>query len=106
MKRLTCAYAAGIIDGEGTIALTHNSDCKEFRFPSVHVPSTDLELLEFFKDVFGGTIIKKKVYKKHHRPSYTWYVTHNRAISFLRMVRPYLRINEKINRAQLIQIYP
>lgn len=95
------AYAAGILDGEGSICLVRN---RLFRSPSpqVSVCSTDRELLEWLRVRFGGTIVCKKKQKLIHSQSYDWKLTDRRALEFLKLVRPYLSIRRKIAKADLL----
>ena len=101
LSDIEAAYAAGILDGEGSIGLSrvHSS-----RWPSpvVSVASTDRELLEWLRARVGGTIIQKQTYQPHHSRSFDWKLTDRRALSFLKIVRPFLVIQRKINRADLL----
>lgn len=93
------AYAAGLIDGEGTITLMRKR-VRERRSPMVSVSSTTLELLEFMKYTFGGHIIALR--KTKHKQAWHWQVSHDVAISVIEQVYQYLREPEKKRRAQLI----
>ncbi len=94
-------YAAGLIDGEGTITLSHVNG-NEFRSPCVSVSSTTYELVEFLRETYGGTIVKHKVYQDHHKQSFSWKVNYNKAVNTLEKVSPYLKEPEKLRRANLI----
>ncbi len=95
------AYAAGILDGEGSIQFTRN---RKVRLPSptVSICSTDRELLEWFRSRIGGTIIRKRTYRPHHSPSFDWKLTDRKALQFLAIVRPFLVIKRKIVRCDLL----
>ncbi|RPI32542.1 MAG: hypothetical protein EHM70_08685 [Chloroflexota bacterium] len=95
------AYTAGIIDGEGSVSLTRN---RKFRWPSpqVSVASNDRELLEWLRHLFGGTIVVKQPRKPAHSLSFEWKLTDRRALCFLQIVRPYLVIQRKIQRTDLL----
>jgi hypothetical protein len=95
------AYAAGILDGEGSIQLIR---VRKSRWPSptVSVASTDRELLEWLRTRAGGTIVKKRVYRPQHSTSYDWKLTDRRALRFLEIVRPFLVIRRKIVRCNLL----
>ena len=56
MTDLEKGYLAAIIDGEGTVTLTKGSS---FRYPTIEVSSTTLEIVEYLKDRFGGVVSKK-----------------------------------------------
>jgi hypothetical protein len=95
------AYAAGIIDGEGSIQLTR---IRKTRWPSpaVSVASTDFELVEWLRSRVGGSIVQKKVYSPNHSPSYEWKLTDRRALQFLKIVRPFLVSERKLARCDLL----
>jgi hypothetical protein len=97
------AYLSGIIDGEGSIMLIrfhHN----QLPAPCVSIASTSYELLEWVRSKTGlGLIKSKKNYKPYvHENSFTFTAKYNDAIEMLEMVEPYLVINQKKLRAQLI----
>ena len=95
------AYAAGILDGEGSVLLTR---VRKDRWPSpvVSIASTDRELLEWFRSRRGGTIIRKRTYKPHHSESFDWKLTDRQALEFIKIVRPFLVIRRKIARCDLL----
>jgi len=95
------AYAAGILDGEGSIQFTRN---RKQRLPSpiVSISSTDYELVKWFRTRLGGSIVRKRTYQPHHSPSFDWKLTDRRALEFLKIVRPHLVIQRKILRCDLL----
>ena len=100
-------YLAGLIDGEGTITLSHLHGDDLFRFPVVSCTSTTYELVEYLKQNYGGSISKQKVYKDHHRQSWSWKVTYNNAVNLCTLLKPLLREPSKRYRAKMIsEIYP
>lgn len=102
MNELDLAYAAGLIDGEGTVTLgkSHSSDC--FRHPIVSMSSTTYELIDFLVINFGGKAVNHKVYKDHHKRSWGWFLHYDAAINFLTIVLPYMKEPAKISRAKMI----
>lgn len=103
MKETEKAYIAGIIDGEGSIMLIRFK-ANQQPAPCVSVASNTIELLQWIKDTSGlGRIKSKKNYDAHHHAnSFTYEVKYNDAIQLLEWISPYLRINSKQKRAQLI----
>ena len=87
------AYFAGIIDGEGTITLTRRHP-NQTPSPNVSVSNSSLQMLKWIKVNFGGWISKKRIYKPHHRQTYVWGITHNKAISILKQIEKYLIIKK------------
>jgi len=96
------AYTAGLIDGEGTITLLRGRAKDKFRHPVVSVTSTSPELIEFLHQTYGGVIVNQKVYKSHHKKSWSWKLTYDTAIEFIRQIRPYMRESSKCNRCDMI----
>jgi len=96
-------YIAGIIDGEGSIMLIkfHKN---QFPSPCVSISSTSIELLEWIKNTTNlGTIKSKKNYNpQKHLDSYIYIVKYNYAIALIEDIYPYLIINVKNPRHQVV----
>ncbi len=101
LNNVEAAYAAGIIDGEGSIYFSRNH-MGRWPSPIVSVASTDRELVEWLRSRVGGSIVHKKTYQPHHTPSYDWKLTDRKALRFLEIIRPYLVIERKIARCDLL----
>jgi hypothetical protein len=95
------AYAAGLVDGEGTITLSRNHRGK-MRCPVISMTSTTREMLQFMQERYGGSIRVQRTYGENHSTAYIWSAQYNRAIDTLQRIRPYLLVPEKIRRADLI----
>lgn len=102
MEQTKLAYAAGILDGEGSILLSKERAASRFRYPRVTVASTSIEILEAMYNLFGGCICTHKTYQKHHKKNWSWRADNTAAIEVLKLLLPYLRVPEKIYRATLI----
>lgn len=101
MTDLEKGYLAGIIDGEGTITLTRD---KEFRYPTISVSSTTIEIVNYLKLHFGGVITKKneQLRNPNWKQAYCWTIVRRKAISLLEEVADYLMEPKKKARAELI----
>ena len=95
------AYISGLIDGEGTITLTRHKK-NEFRSPAVSMVNTDKELLVYIQGHYGGSICSQKTYKSHHKQSWTWSISSNRALTLLRDIMPFLQCPRKHLRCKLL----
>jgi len=102
IPEITLAYAAGLIDGEGTITLSRRRKGYRFRSPVISMSSTTIELVEFMKSTFGGSISSHKTYQLHHKKSYSWKIVDNTAVKLSELLLPFLREPEKRRRAELI----
>jgi len=74
----------------------------EHRVPVVSLSSTTHQLVEFMKLHFGGRVAPKKTYKAHHKKSYHWDLSYQKAVEFLKLIRPYMHEPEKCRRADLL----
>lgn len=95
------AYAAGVIDSDGTIGVFYKkgpNDCYE---PRVGVRQVEPQAIDLLKELFGGS--RRDAY--HHggpncRPLYEWRATARVAVAALVEVLPYLKIKrEQANNA-------
>ncbi len=94
------AWAAGFMDGDGCISLARRN---RFKRPEIVADSTDRELLEEMKRLFGGTIVIKKKYKEHHRQAWHWRLHgSDRVRAMLTAVLPHMRCQVKKQRGQLL----
>jgi hypothetical protein len=91
------AYCAGVLDGEGTIAITRNRP----RGPTQHSPSfglivsvsnTNNALILFLCSLWGGTVIVSSKPKGNRRAAYRWLISGRKAVPFLKAVLPFLII--------------
>lgn len=103
MTEIEKAYIAGIIHGEGSIML-QRFHTNQYPAPCVSIASTTIELLTWLKDTIGyGVIIKKKNYNpEKHKLSYSFVIKQNNAIKLLEDIYPYLIIESKRKRAEMI----
>jgi hypothetical protein len=95
------AYAAGLVDGEGTITLGRSAK-NENRAPVLSVASTSPELLAEMIRLFGGYRVRHKKYKQHHRSSFSWRISHRPALAALALLLPFLKEKRKLARARHI----
>lgn len=91
------AYMAGLIDGEGYIALKrdHTAGCVTYA-PVVRITNTSLEMLYWVQGRFGGYVGHNKMSGNGKwKESYYWTVHHAKAASFLSIILPYLVVKRK-----------
>ena len=87
------AYLAGIIDGEGTVTLSRRKP-NQTPSPNVSVSNSNLPMLRWIKNNVGGCISTKKRYQSHHRQTYVWALSYDKALSLLRKIEKYLIIKK------------
>lgn len=94
------AYAAGFIDGEGSIGIARANPRKGWhsrgttpRYEAhVTVVNTVREPMEWLYQEFGGHLRNKKPGKEGWKPQYCWVISNRRAVSVLRELLPYLKV--------------
>ena len=99
---LILAYLAGIIDGEGCIAIygyhgnwimSHGKRHRGFRL-DVKVGMGEPEAVQLLMKTFGGSIYVRKITPNGNKPSYSWTVSAKLAIACLRQLIPFLRVKK------------
>lgn len=88
MKKEILSYAAGIFDGEGTVAVYCYHD-KHYKL-RVSVSNYNSNVLEFLKKYFGGSVSGGKTNKL-----YIWLTSGNISLNFLILVYKYLIIKKQ-----------
>jgi len=104
LSETDAAYLAGLIDGEGTVALTrlHRGQNRQL---VVSVSSTERTLLEWvLHSTRVGKITSKRTSAPHHAPGLTYTVANRQALALLVQVTPHLR-SYKADRARLVLDY-
>jgi LAGLIDADG endonuclease len=102
------AYLAGLVDGEGCIAINRSADSRYVEgfayYPRVTVAMCDREPLEYYKVLTGfGALNSKPSYKKGWTPIHQWTVSTRQAEKLLKMIYPYLKI--KREQAQIFLLF-
>lgn len=101
------AYAAGIIDGEGTIGITEiapggsRSDGRPMRVSPqfrvyVSVAMTEPGAVLFLADLFGmGNVYSRPPRRPGHKGVHSWSVSGPRAAFVVEAIEPYLRVKRE-----------
>ncbi len=98
------AWAAGFIDGDGSIAIARDWPSRRMVNPHhslfVRVGNTDLAVLEELQRIFGVGSIFQQDKRKHpdsynHLPFYSWTVRSLQAAKILVGVFPFLRVKKR-----------
>jgi hypothetical protein len=85
-------YAAGFVDGEGCIGFAKT---RTSIFPRVLVTNTNLEILNEFKEKWGGDIKPLSLRKENWKQGYYWRISWAKAVNFLSDIEPYLKIKNR-----------
>lgn len=102
MKKYIKSYIAGLFDGEGTVTLSRTHSNDKFKAPVASMTSTSIEILNFIQIYYGGCISKQKVYKEHHKLSWVWKITNQKALLSFKDILPFILIKEKQRRIKLL----
>lgn len=93
-----CSYLAGLVDGEGTIAIAqrHPKGCINPAYIDyVKIANTDLRMLEWAKNVVGMGVIYSPKNLNRIRQLYTWTIHSLQSEQFLRDIYSYLVIKKE-----------
>ena len=89
------AYAAGIIDGEGTILIEsqHGNGTKAAMQLTVRVAMNNVAVLEWLREHFSGFLTAPPAHEASgkHKQLFYWTVKSRKAAAFLLVIRPYLK---------------
>lgn len=93
------AYAAGIVDGEGSFVVSYRQrDCKDGysrnSFESkISVSQKDGRIVDWLYGVFGGfiTIQRRYINKSEIYQMYQWVIDNRKAYEFAKKIYPFLR---------------
>jgi len=101
------AYLAGILDGEGCIALNkqrtkRNGKVYSYYTLFVTVGNTDYSLIKWLSDTFGGKYYPS-TRKENRRQVWTWCVASQKAEDMLNHVRKYMIV--KKDQAELAIVF-
>ena len=106
MDKTILAYAARLMDGEGSITLIRTNKGGQIA-PYLTMTSTSIELVQFMKDHFGGSACIAHKAKDKYSEAYHWKIGRKGALKALTLIAPYLREKEKVRRARLsLNHYP
>jgi len=97
MDEVTKAYAAGLIDGEGYIGISHQTSgrAKNSNYQlKVAISMTTKQSVEFMKTHFGGNYYIKPLVEKH-KPLFMWAISGDNASQVLRLILPYLQVKKQ-----------
>src|SRR3990167_3183108 len=98
MSKKTAAYLAGFIDGEGTLTITTGTvKGSTFYRPHLVISSTNREIIEWFKNSFGGwTRGGLNINNENWNELFRWTLhRENLLVPFLEKVKPYLKIKKR-----------
>ena len=90
-------YLAGFIDGEGCISEIHrwHRPLSSKRF-EIRISNTDLGVLEWIKQEYGGYLYKMSDAIGNHKVCYQWYISDKRAKELYKLLKPYLKIKNQL----------
>jgi hypothetical protein len=90
---ISTEYVAGFFDGEGCVNISTDRYGKPYL--RILVVNTDVSVLEKFKEKWGGDISHNKRQKENWKRSFTWRLSHYKAIEFLAELEPHLIVKKK-----------
>lgn len=95
--RVLLPYAAGIVDGEGSLNIIHNK-ARSWSNPqyqsTLSVSMTHKGVIELLHSTFGGTLRMEKAHPRW-KQQWTWYLGGAKLAEFLNQVLPYLVVRKR-----------
>jgi hypothetical protein len=88
------AYAAGIIDGEGSI-YSHVNSTKGSVAIRISVSMTDYCVPEWLHDKYGGSLNYRTPSNPRHKPYCQWAISSRQAAALLELLIPYLKAKKE-----------
>lgn len=86
-------YLAGFLDGEGCISLTRKA--KKYIVPKVVIANTNIEVLKWIQEKFGGYFtIRKKLTERRRAVGYLEF-QYRKALNLIKLIYPYLIVKKK-----------
>lgn len=107
MKKNKYIYLAGIIDGEGSLIISRSDRGNYMNYYGrIHVKNTDMRLMKWLVNNFGGNIHVNKPKSHLHSVAYSWYFAGNAKSKedLLLALMPYLII-KRDQAVQLIEFF-
>jgi len=100
MNKITAAYLAGLIDGEGSLEIRKEirkgiGGSNEYYRPRVRITLTTESLIKWLKESFGGWICKRHPGNPKWADSYEWVMMGSSMKPILDKITPYLRIKKE-----------
>ncbi len=93
MSKLTAAYVAGLIDGEGCLEIQKEDSKYQAR---IRVVMTDEIMIRWLKESFGGYFEKREFDNDNWKDAYGWTIKNNIMVKpFIEKIYPYLRLKKK-----------
>ena len=91
---LLLSYMAGFVDADGSISIVTVAKKKRY-IPKVAATNCNYEIIELFKNNFGGKIRKRVRKNKNWRDCYEWSLTCRKAGKVIEQLFPYLIIKKE-----------
>jgi hypothetical protein len=103
------AYAAGIIDGEGSLVITRRTTRQTYH-AQITVSMCEPQAITFLFTAFGGHVMRQRVQhpgRPEHRPADIWGCAAKEAAHVCRVLLPFLRVKRQqaLNVIELQQIH-
>lgn len=96
MRNTDIAWAAGIMDGEGTVRINRVAAGINRRINAAYqlyvtVNMVDKEAILKLQTIFGGSVtLQKSRNTERHNPTWKWLISDESAVKVLREMQPYL----------------
>lgn len=108
MKKTEIAWAAGIVEGEGCVAVHRGrmrNDGWQPMYVRLTVSNTEIVIIEKLHELFGGTIYKHTLKPNpRHNQAYVWSVQNSEACRSMKLMQPFFVARSKAAKFERIMI--
>lgn len=99
MSKLTAAYIAGFMDGEGYIGIIKDSRRVTFRRTDhyevvIKIANTNKGIIDWLHSSYGGNV-HHRIIGGNNKDAYCWTLAGEKIVPFLDKVMPYLKIKRQ-----------
>lgn len=92
MSKLTAAYVAGLIDGEGCLEIQKKDTKYQAR---IRICMTDEKMIKWLQESFGGYFETRKFNNDAWKDAYGWTIKNNIMVKpFIEKICPYLKLKK------------
>jgi hypothetical protein len=102
VPEVVLGYMAGVVDGEGCVAIRKSrykkrktGEVVEYFHSQIVIVNAHRGIIELFKEYFGGHIHTREKEKSYYMQTYSWHLGHRAGIAFLKKIMPYLIVKRE-----------
>ncbi len=93
MIKQDLAWAAGLLEGEGTFCVRKTGNSNAL---CISCEMSDIDVILRLYNIFGGYVNKRKKVRENRKPTWTWYITsRNEVLDVINTLYPHMSCRRK-----------